>query len=133
MDEEKAKAFDRTVSAVLSAMDECKTINHNDIALTESGLQSVNKLLDDGILKNIKTRYRTFKGVITRLFYYLIHSKSAGSIIVSGAFNHATYHSPNSFNCSSVSLSYHNFPRLIMGKHFCSRLYRISSLFPSSL
>lgn len=34
MDEEKAKAFDRTVSAVLSAMDECKTINRNDIALT---------------------------------------------------------------------------------------------------
>ena len=26
MDEEKAKAFDRAVSAVLSAMDECKTI-----------------------------------------------------------------------------------------------------------
>ena len=46
-------------AAVLSAMDECKTINHNDIALTESGLQSVNKLLGDGILKNIKTRYLT--------------------------------------------------------------------------
>lgn len=87
MDEEKAKAFDRTVSAVLSAMDECKTINHNDIALTESGLQSVNKLLGDGILKNIKTRYLTLYVFFNAIYEKVLHRF--------GVFAVATYGIPS--------------------------------------